>query len=252
MSGRLFDIIPDSDALLALEPEELAGIVLEFLNSLGHGQADQLLNTHNFSQPDTVDGYPQEKKKEILKALMEAWSWLDSEGLIAPRPGCMDSPSFFISRRGKKVLNQEEFRKIYHGNLLPKHLLHSVIAQKVRSPFIRGAYDSAVFEAFRELEIFIREAGGFSSTDFGEKLIRKAFDENSGSLTDLNQPKPERLALQNLFVAAYGSYRNPQSHRNVSIDQAEAVEMIMLASHLYKIVETRHGARIANNLINNR
>ncbi|MGA2911885.1 MAG: TIGR02391 family protein [Methanoregula sp.] len=252
MPGRLYDLLPDSDTLLSLEPEELAGNILEFLNSLGHEQANQLLNTHNFSLPEVVDGYPQEKKKEIQYALMEAWSWLDREGLIAPRPNSVDGPWFFISRRGKKVLNQEEFRKIYHGNILPKHLLHPIIAQKVWPPFIRGAYDAAVFEGFREVEIFIRDAGGFSSTDVGEKLIRKAFDINHGPLTDLNSPEPERLTLQHLFVGALGSYKNPHSHRNVSIDQNEAVEIIILASHLFKIVETRHGALVARNFLQNK
>jgi uncharacterized protein (TIGR02391 family) len=248
---RLYDIFPDSDKLLVLEPEELAGIVLEFLNLLSPEEANQLLNTHNFSQPETVDGFPQEKKMEIRRALMEAWSWLDSEGLIAPRPGSMDSPNFFISRRGKKVLNREEFRKLYQGNILPKHLLHPSIAQIVWAPFIHGDYANAVLLAFKEVEAQIREAGEYLPTDIGDKLIRKAFDVNSGRLTDRNVPEAERLALSHLFAGAYGCYRNPQGHRNVSINQTEAVEMIIIASHLLKIVEIRHGGIIANNLLNN-
>ena len=141
MSGRLYDIFPDSDALLSLEPEELAGIVLEFLNSLSRDVADQLLNRHNFSQ-QTVDGYPGEKKTEISEALMEAWVWLEREGLLAPRPASFNEGWVFITRRGKQVLNREGVQKYYHGNILPKHLLHPVIAQKVWSPFIRGEYDT--------------------------------------------------------------------------------------------------------------
>lgn len=247
---RLYDILPDSEVLLNFEPEELAGIILEFLNSLRPDMAEQLLNTHNFSQPETVEGYPPEKKMEIRKALMEAWSWLDSEGLIAPRPGSMDSPNFFISRRGKKVVNREEFRKLYQGNILPRHLLHPSIAQIVWAPFIHGDYANAVFLAFKEVEAQIREVGEYLPTDIGDKLIRKAFDINTGRLTDRNLPEAERLAHSHLFAGAYGCYRNPQGHRNVSITQTEAVERIIIASHLLKIVETRHGAIIANNLLN--
>jgi uncharacterized protein (TIGR02391 family) len=246
---RLYDIFPDTDTLLILEPEELAGIVLEFLNLLPPQEANQLLNTHNFSNVATVDGYPQEKKMEIRKALMEAWSWLDKEGLIAPRPDSMDSPWFFISRRGKKVLNREEFRKLYQGNILQKHLLHPIIAEKVWSPFIRGEYDTAVFVAFREVEIFIRWAGGFLPTDVGDKLMRKAFDVNTGPLTDLTLPESERIALSHLFAGAYGLYRNPNGHRDVLINQTEAVEMIIIASHLFKIIELRHGALVAKELL---
>lgn len=250
MPERFYDILPDSDALLSLEPEELAGIILEFLNSLRCDVAGQLLNRHNFSQ-QSVDGYPGEKKTEISEALMEAWVWLEREGLLAPRPGSFNEGWVFITRRGKQVLTREDFQSYYQGNILPKHLLHPVIAQKVWGPFIRGEYDTAVFQAFKEVEVRVRENGGFLQTDLGEKLMRKAFEENSGPLTDLNLPVSERLALQHLFAGAIGLYKNPHSHRNVSLTPTEAVEMIMLASHLLNIADIRHGAVIARNLLNN-
>jgi len=250
MPGRLYDFFPDSEALLSLEPEELAGIVLEYLNSLNSHTADQLLDRHNFSQ-QTVDGYPGEKKTEISEALMEAWIWLEREGLLAPRPGTFNEGWVFITRRGKQVLTREDFQSYYHGNILPKHLLHPVIAQKVWGPFIRGEYDTAVFQAFKEIEVRVRENGGFSQTDLGERLMRKAFDINEGPLTDLDLPESERIALQHLFAAAIGLYKNPHSHRNVPITPTEAVEMIMLASHLLNIADIRHGAAIAGELLNN-
>jgi hypothetical protein len=78
-------IVPDPEALLALEPEEVAGIVLQYLNSSSASNSGQL-NRYNFSLPHTVQDYPREYQTRISKALMEGWVWLEREGLIAPKP----------------------------------------------------------------------------------------------------------------------------------------------------------------------
>ncbi|HDQ05730.1 MAG TPA: hypothetical protein ENN36_03280 [Candidatus Bathyarchaeota archaeon] len=129
MSKSIFSIIPDPDAVLALEPEELAGIVLEYLNALDPSDRGQL-NRYNFSLPHTVQEYPSEYRAKISQALMEAWIWLEHEGLIAPKPGDHGA-GVFITRRGKELQNTSDVETYRKANLLPRRLLHPVIAQKV-------------------------------------------------------------------------------------------------------------------------
>ena len=233
--STIYELMPDYEVLLSLEPEELAGIVLEHFNSLTE---DELQPKFLF-EDCTVQKYPTKYQQAVKHALIEAWVWLKSEGLIARKhPGTFDGELIFITRKGNRLKNAaalETYRKV---NLLPKKLLHPVIAQKVYHLFLRGDYDIAILQAYKEVEIAVRDAGG-NTEKYGTDLMRQAFDKDDGSLTDQNQPKPEREATAHLFAGAIGLYKNPHSHRNVPVTAEEAVEIIMFASHLLRIVDSR-------------
>lgn len=183
----------------------------------------------------------REKEDQVEKALIEALHWLEVNALLLPVPGINGRNGFrFIGRRGNECIDRGRFVKFQRAAAFPKTLLHSSIADRVWISLSRGDLADAVFIAFRSVEESVREAGGFADTDIGVDLMRKAFHADSGPLTDKKQPKSEREALAHLFAGAIGSYKNPHSHRTVTIkDITDAQEMVMLASHLLRIVDSR-------------
>lgn len=228
------DLLPDAEALLALEPEELAGYLMEYLNALPESERKRL-NRYNFSLRD--HGY-ETNIEQISEALMEAWVWLERECLLAPKPNA-GGEWIFITRRGRKITGHIDLGAYRKTNLLPRALLHPVLATKAWATFIRGEYDTAVFQAFKEIEVAVRTAGGYEAEDLGVELMRKAFNQDSGPLTDRTRPDAEQQAMSHLFAGAIGLYKNPSSHRHAIDNAEEAVEMILLASHLLRIVESR-------------
>jgi len=123
--------------------------------------------------------------------------------------------------------------------MLPKYLLHPVIAKKVDAAFSNAEYDTAVFQALREVEVAARNASGFLPTDIGAALMRKAFDPKTGPLRDDAAIDMEKLAISEMFAGLIGAYKTPRSHRHVVLDAAEAAEIIIFASHLLKIADAR-------------
>src|ERR1700731_575358 len=143
MPISLKTVIPAASSVVQLEPEELAGVLIQILNSLTP-QDQQQLNRHNFLTYWGVEGYSQGDRGKLEFALAEAWAWLERECLIAPRPNAAGSQAFFITKRGLKLVDRNAYNAYRQATLLPRSLLHPRIDAHAYPSFMRGAYDTAV------------------------------------------------------------------------------------------------------------
>lgn len=228
--------------LLELATEELAFSLLQVAEAnlqSGTVHRNQIISI----EPPVGQDKPfnHQKEHQVERVLMEGLIWLEVNTILLPVPGTNGENGFrFLGRRGQELVERDRFDTFQKAAAFPKKLLHPSIADRVWISLARGDLSDAVFIAFRTVEEAVRLSGGFSATDVGTELMRKAFHLENGPLTDTTQPKPEREALAHLFAGAIGSYKNPHSHRTVTItDHSEAQEMVMLATHLLRIVDSR-------------
>lgn len=237
MTKPLKSMLPDAASVLALEPEELGGVLIEHFNSMTTQEQFQL-NRHNFLMLGD-HGYGPDPQDRLACVFAEAWAWLERECLIALRPNAGGSYGYFITRRGQKLIDRNVYEAYRRATMLPRSLLHPRIESRVYPSFLRGAYDTAVFEALREVEVAVRDTAGFGPDSYGVDLMRDAFNPAKGPLTDKTSLKAEQEAMANLFAGAVGLYKNSSSHRTGTVQAAVAVEVIVLASHLLRLVEER-------------
>ncbi len=76
-------------------------------------------------------------------------------------------------------------------------------------------------EAFKELEVAVREKAGFDHSKYGTDMMRQAFAPNNGALADRCLPTSEQDSMSSLMAGAIGLFRIPD-HPSDNVDISEA------------------------------
>ena len=237
--GVIADVFPPVDAFLELEPEEAAVPLIEYL-CRAEKQEKFVHRPRMLRSPELNEYCGKSQIVKVQKAITEAWVWLQREGLIAPHPTGTSTDVEYVTRRGGQFRETGDVKKFKAANMLPRNTLDPTLAARVTSPFLRGEYDSAIFEAFKRVEITVRELSGLGRDCIGKDLMREAFKPKGGPLTDAQQVEAEKEGTAHLFAGAIASFKNPSSHRDVCFDDpVEAVELIGLADLLIRIARRR-------------
>lgn len=160
-----------------------------------------------------------------LRLFQRGYNWKD------------DTEQYHPTKKGVQLKEEQFQRLIGAWTLVPSLLFHPTITKKSFPALRREEYDTAVFRAFKAVEVEVRKLSRLPNAVVGTALMRKAFDPDHGPLTDNNAPVAERESLAHLFAGAIGSYKNPHSHRDVEIGYNEAFEMLLLASHLLQVLD---------------
>lgn len=243
---ELAQAIPDVEAVLAMAPEELGAKVLFLLRRRAWTGAVDELGRARFHLGNLTaelrdsSAYPEGRRTEVQAALIEAFAFLEGQGLIVPALGNSGSHERTLSRRALSFADEAEYVGFRIARLLPREALHPEISEKIWLAFMRGDYALAVFEAFKRVEIQLRAASRADAGLSAVKVANFAFNPENGPLTDQESEGGERQASRDLFAGALGYLKNPYSHRDVDYDHpVEAASAVMFASLLLRILDSR-------------
>jgi uncharacterized protein (TIGR02391 family) len=227
--------LPDRETLLAFSPEQAAELLLRLFPK----------ERAAFVPTDTVrhiidEGYG--RSDDLDRVLMEGVSYLDRYGLLIGEIRAYGGAGRMLSRKGKELAESGGTLAAFTTAISDQRaLLHPDVIATALPLYERGPqfFDPAVAAALKCVEVAVRQVGGFSDSDVGVPLMRKAFGEGGPLRNEYGDPGEEN-GYRELLSGAMAVYKNPPSHRYVGWRNSVSVlRILVLASELLHTVEDR-------------
>ena len=145
------------------------------------------------------------------------------------------------SELADEMLAAPDSRRFFEAHKLLAITLHPRRETRVRQMFMSGEVEAAAFMAVKEVEVAVREAGGFGKDLIGAKLMAATFKPGEGPLHDPDIPTGEQASVMALYTGLIRALKNPSSHRQVDFDDpveaVEAVEVVVFAALLLRMLD---------------
>ena len=223
MSKKLYEYYAPTDGVINISKEASSN----FLNRYNYVNSNQVI--------EYARGYDV---NSISRKLIEAWMWLEHEGLVCPSPEQPYGNVYFVTEKGFRFREPTSFESFKKSRFLLQEVLDKVLVEKVYPLFLSGDYDTAVFRAFKEVEVRVRDKANLPLSTLGTDLMRTAFNPEKGLLSSKNIHNAEKQAVSDLFAGSIALFKNPSSHREVEFEQAEEVaKIILFADYLLKLID---------------
>jgi Protein of unknown function (Hypoth_ymh) len=247
LTNSLMDLFPSPDLLLSAAEIEVERAVLRVYSE----RTDDPLRRMTTAQVTANElfereGYPYDvsTRNAVDRVISRVSKKLEDAGLIeAPDPDNGKSGYRVISKEGRKAMTEIDYGAAKVRSGFTREMFHPSLPDAAWNSFRSGDYDTAVFEAFKAVEVAVLKKGlgknGIIKGDHGVSLMQKAFDPKSGPLTDMSARPPSRKNRRcELFTGAFGELRNPKAHGDPTItDPLVAVEEMTTAGTLQRIVD---------------
>ena len=101
--------------------------------------------------------YGNARNPEFMRAISEGLEWAKQNNLLV-RDLTQQHEWHVLSRSGERFNSQRDLPVIHLERLLPTEILHPSVRSSSLGIFRAGHFEAAVFEAFKVLEVAIREA----------------------------------------------------------------------------------------------